>query len=783
MFNGTKRMILLLAVIVLPLTAVASFGASGTIGWAKTQPDGTPISVTGVITASFPDSMISYIESTDGSSGIAIAASGIPGQVIEVSGTIITRTDTGERMIVDSIISPTGAGKILKPIGMTNKTIGGGNFGPYIQGLPGGTGLNNVGLLVTAWGAITANGSDSVPYTYIDDGSNRRDGTTDPITGQPNIGIRVEGAQVDVGWYVSGTGISSQSQNIYNTQTVVPAVKLLYESASLSAPTVGAAGGNGMALLIWSDVAATSGYKVYRSTTETGTYNPIGEVTAPITTYQDKPLGNGATFWYSVSAVSGSLESDKSTPVSATTTSAAPVLTITSQQIDSEGILTVNYSLTQGTGGNPPITVVFEIDGEEQWDEDPTTAGGSWVYDTTQLPNGTHTVGIRAFASDSAGNRCLGYDNRSFTINNFINNLYISEIVDGLEPFQAKLSQSSNWTVKVRQYGTIIAQQSGTGTDINWLWDASGASEGEAEIEISWQTAGQSPGGSFTTQAAASSGGKFSTFWVTYQDLLPRSGYYQWASWYARDQKFDTWSVWYWADWFFRRKFNAPFNASYSIRLTQPDQFSTMILSALQQTEQPGKVSHVVWAGHGNAGSNTLGAEPSFLQASGWFANFVGQGDNWHGLTPFNDYNDPGLKLTATAIGPRIGNRAVWRRAGPGRGRPHLYQLSRRFKFAAVFACWSGRNTMPLALGIPKGRIPGCKCAFLGFKEMLWFSEPAGLYSAALFNALDGGQTIGKAMSQAAWVFNSPTVTPPAARLSNPILHGDPNIKLGRNQP
>ena len=54
---------------------------------------------------------------------------------------------------------------------MPNPTVGGGDIGipPLGQyGVLGGTGLNNVGLLIRTWGRVTATGTG---YAVIDDGS------------------------------------------------------------------------------------------------------------------------------------------------------------------------------------------------------------------------------------------------------------------------------------------------------------------------------------------------------------------------------------------------------------------------------------------------------------------------------------------------------------------------------------------------------------------------------------------------------------------------------------
>ena len=74
------------------------------------------------------------------------------------------------------------------------------------EGVSGGFGLNNMGLLITAWGKVTQIGAD---HLYIDDGSYLRDGT---YTGEEeNIGVQVicDPTDYETGDYIVVTGISS----------------------------------------------------------------------------------------------------------------------------------------------------------------------------------------------------------------------------------------------------------------------------------------------------------------------------------------------------------------------------------------------------------------------------------------------------------------------------------------------------------------------------------------------------------------------------------------------
>ena len=90
----------------------------------------------------------------------------------------------------------------LAPLGMTNKSLGGGDWrydsdtGAGQKGISGAVGLNNIGLLVTTWGRVIDWG---VPVFTVDDGS----GVNLKCVLPPEMGF-------DPLWeYVRVTGISS----------------------------------------------------------------------------------------------------------------------------------------------------------------------------------------------------------------------------------------------------------------------------------------------------------------------------------------------------------------------------------------------------------------------------------------------------------------------------------------------------------------------------------------------------------------------------------------------
>lgn len=75
------------------------------------------------------------------------------------------------------------SGTALDPLGLNNINLGGGALNIYTPGVEGGTGLNNIGLLVRTWGKVTFVDT-TAKFFYIDDGSGLLDGSG-------YIGVRV----------------------------------------------------------------------------------------------------------------------------------------------------------------------------------------------------------------------------------------------------------------------------------------------------------------------------------------------------------------------------------------------------------------------------------------------------------------------------------------------------------------------------------------------------------------------------------------------------------------
>lgn len=131
---------------------------------------------TGIVTGVFGDS--AYVETEDRSCGIRVYKPGYffsPGFTVTVTGEI--KTDMHGERYIDAFDVEEGDyyGEVM-PLGLVCKNVGGTdwNYDPSTgkgqRGVTDGTGLNNIGLLVTTWGVVTYP-EDGEKAFYVDDGS------------------------------------------------------------------------------------------------------------------------------------------------------------------------------------------------------------------------------------------------------------------------------------------------------------------------------------------------------------------------------------------------------------------------------------------------------------------------------------------------------------------------------------------------------------------------------------------------------------------------------------
>lgn len=165
-----------------------------------------------------------YAQQLDRACGICLPFDNPPagfseGTIVTIAGTL--QTIDGERSIKNPTFTLTGSRTPLKPITMSTLAVGGGPVG-LKPGVTGGRGVNNVSLLVSVYGRVTATGWT---YFYIDDGCLRLDGSgmtgLKIITDQLNVPMK--------GSYVKVTGIVSVEQPP-RTSITIPVVRARQQS-------------------------------------------------------------------------------------------------------------------------------------------------------------------------------------------------------------------------------------------------------------------------------------------------------------------------------------------------------------------------------------------------------------------------------------------------------------------------------------------------------------------------------------------------------------------------
>ena len=141
----------------------------------KKAADGAVISGSGAIVSAVLGGSYFYIEADDRSCGIRVEKP-FHGATECTRATISGKLKTswsGERLIAADTVSCSGSGSV-GPLAMTNRNLGGedSRYNPLSgagqQGVNGGFGLNNIGLLVRVYGQLI---SEEPTYFTIDDGS------------------------------------------------------------------------------------------------------------------------------------------------------------------------------------------------------------------------------------------------------------------------------------------------------------------------------------------------------------------------------------------------------------------------------------------------------------------------------------------------------------------------------------------------------------------------------------------------------------------------------------
>jgi hypothetical protein len=200
--------------------------AAVTIPEAKMLPERQRVAINNaIVCAVHPDYF--WVWTDDRSCGIKVFAPQHnlnPGWRVNVTGLTREGRDTEKYIYADSVSRSGYDVQEVKPLGMTARSVGGGDwhYNPVTRagqiGVPSGRGLNNVGLLVKVCGRVTAYvEEDDDPgyyqFMYVDDGSGLYDGNLMGPGGTPANGIRVvlpKNFSGDyLGKYVAVEGVSS----------------------------------------------------------------------------------------------------------------------------------------------------------------------------------------------------------------------------------------------------------------------------------------------------------------------------------------------------------------------------------------------------------------------------------------------------------------------------------------------------------------------------------------------------------------------------------------------
>ena len=152
------------------------------------------------------------------------------------------------------------------------------------------------------------------------------------------------GAKDGVTYYYMVTAINDSGESAFSN-TVSGQNKAVTSKPAAPVVKIGNSATSGKPMLTWNAVSGATSYKVYRATSQNGTYSLLGSVT--VTSYTNTGAKDGVTYYYKVTAVNDSGESAYSNIVSGqnkavTPKPAAPVVKIGNSATSGKPMLTWN---------------------------------------------------------------------------------------------------------------------------------------------------------------------------------------------------------------------------------------------------------------------------------------------------------------------------------------------------------------------------------------------------------------------------------------------------------
>ena len=175
------------------------------------------------------------------------------------------------------------------------------------------------------------------------------------------------GAKDGVTYYYMVTAVNDSGESAFSN-TVSGQNKAVTSKPAAPVVKIGNSATSGKPMLTWNAVSGATSYKVYRATSQNGTYSLLGSVT--VTSYTNTGAKDGVTYYYKVKAINSAGESAYSNTVSGqsktvTPKPAAPVVKIGHSATSGKPMLTWNavdgaasYKVYRATAKNGAYSVI-----------------------------------------------------------------------------------------------------------------------------------------------------------------------------------------------------------------------------------------------------------------------------------------------------------------------------------------------------------------------------------------------------------------------------------------
>ena len=186
------------------------------------------------------------------------------------------------------------------------------------------------------------------------------------------------GAKDGVTYYYMVTAVNDSGESAFSN-TVSGQSKAVTPKPSAPVVKIGNSATSGKPMLTWNAVSGATSYKVYRATSQNGTYSLLGTVTA--TSYTNTGAKDGVTYYYKVKAVNSAGESAYSNTVSGQSKAVTPK--------PSAPVVKIGHSATSGK----PMLTWNAVDGAASYKVYRATAknGAYSVINTTKALTYTNT--------------------------------------------------------------------------------------------------------------------------------------------------------------------------------------------------------------------------------------------------------------------------------------------------------------------------------------------------------------------------------------------------------